>query len=127
MTDVASARPAVDLRALDGLREQVGDNVVTTVLNAYLDALPARVSALRAATQYGGGALRDAAHALTASSRAIGARELGDLCARAEHGAVTGDAVDAAAAAEQAAAESERVRRELEAHLGRASSAEQAT
>jgi HPt (histidine-containing phosphotransfer) domain-containing protein len=87
--DVAPpAAPALDIRVL---QELVGDDddVVDDFLIDYLASAREQALALRSACATGGlEEIRAIAHRLKSSSRSVGARALGELCAELEEAAV---------------------------------------
>jgi len=80
MTLMGASHDVIDWKALRLLADQLDDAVVVSILDAYSAQLPMRGAALRATVDAAGTPLRDAAHALTASSFTIGAHRLGQLC-----------------------------------------------
>ncbi len=83
-TDIDS-RPLDQLRAL-GRTKGGRRDVVTEVIEAYLDACPELLGRIRAAVGRGDDReLRDAAHALKSSSLNVGAAGLASLCAELEN------------------------------------------
>jgi HPt (histidine-containing phosphotransfer) domain-containing protein len=86
-----AAQDAIDWKVLRLLAAQLDDDVVTSILDAYSEQLPMRAATMRASVPVGGTTLRDAAHALTASSLTIGAERLGHLCRDIESTLALGD------------------------------------
>jgi HPt (histidine-containing phosphotransfer) domain-containing protein len=80
MTLMGPTHVVIDWPALQPLAEELGDDVVVSILDIYAHELPDRARMLRSTRDLGGTPLRDAAHSLTASSLTIGAHRLGQLC-----------------------------------------------
>jgi len=105
MTLMGASHDVIDWKALRLLADQLDDAVVVSILDAYSAQLPMRVAALRATVEGAGTPLRDAAHALTASSFTIGAHRLGQLCRDIEAAVERDDAEKARALTSLALAE----------------------
>ncbi len=74
--------PALDLEALERLREELDDDaLLASVLETYVEELDGRLDAIRLAHRASDGAgLADAAHVLAAPSAMVGLRALAESC-----------------------------------------------
>lgn len=107
---------AVDWSVLRDLTEQMGDeDIAAMVLDAYRGEIPGRRAALESALTSTPEELRDAVHALKASSLTVGALRLGEMCRQAETLVVSGDLEAARDYGSQALAELDLVSADLEA------------
>jgi CheY-like chemotaxis protein/HPt (histidine-containing phosphotransfer) domain-containing protein len=105
---------AVNSAALQALRDDVGDDTVSRLIDIYLSHLPARTRAIRNALDGGDpGGLRLAAHTLKSASAVLGATALARLCGQVEAAAREGRTDGLAGWVAQIEAGSERVRAAL--------------
>jgi HPt (histidine-containing phosphotransfer) domain-containing protein len=84
----------LDQRALDDLRESVGDDdaFLSELIDEFLEDAPRQLETLREAAAAGDGTkARRAAHTLKGNGRTFGAAELAQLCQEAEAAAANGD------------------------------------
>ena len=73
------------LDTLRDLREPGQPDVLTELIDLFLEDTPPRLAAVRdAVTRHDGDALRQAAHALKGSAASLGATEVRSLCAELE-------------------------------------------
>ena len=91
----ATERAPVDVTVIEQLAsitDGQGLSVLGELLNAFLDAVPARLDALdRAASTGDLVGVADQAHALTGSAASFGARGMADLCREIRTAAKEGD------------------------------------
>lgn len=91
----ATERPAVDetvIEQLASITDGQGLSVLSELLNAFLQAVPARLDALRDAVTDGDlTAVATQAHSLTGSAASFGARGMADLCRLLRAAAERGD------------------------------------
>ena len=86
------AAPALDVGALDALRELGGDDFLGELIDTFLDDAPVSLAALRRSLEDGDvDELRRAAHTLKSNGATFGAREFSELCRRLEQQARTGE------------------------------------
>ncbi len=80
------------IEQLASITDGQGFSVLSELLNAFLDAVPARLDALHRAVDKGDlPAVADQAHVLTGSSASFGARRMADLCRDLRSAAQGGD------------------------------------
>lgn len=110
--DSSAQVEAVDEALLDSyrvLQDEGQPDLVTELIDVFLEDLPGRLAAVRAAVDLGDAqAIRSAAHALKGSAASIGAARLAGVCARLEALGRAGEAARApglVAPIERAAAE----------------------
>ena len=86
--------PALDATAIAELRDQLGDEVLAKVLDAYLDELPRYLGELRSGLANGDvQAVVRAAHSLKGASRLVGGTAFADAC-QAVEAAAGGEGLD---------------------------------
>jgi HPt (histidine-containing phosphotransfer) domain-containing protein len=96
----------LDGETVEELREQLGDDVLAHVLEAYLDELPRYLAALRSGTaERDATAVHMAAHSLKGASRMIGGEGFAGLCETVEKAAKEGRILDDQVAAIDVTAE----------------------
>ena len=110
--------PPLDPKALQALRDMAGEDaseIITKVIDSYLEDAPQLLQALNAAiTQGNATALLNAAHTLKSTSATLGATKLSQLCKDLEIIGRAGTTSDALVLASQVKAEYARVQAALQ-------------
>jgi PAS domain S-box-containing protein len=120
-SEPAATAEAIDLEALEVLREGGGAELVVELIDLFLTDVPGMLERVQQSSQGSDpGALADAAHALKGSCLSLGVRDMARLCAEIEQGAREGRAeeakervADLASAWELAKSELDRLRGEF--------------
>jgi HPt (histidine-containing phosphotransfer) domain-containing protein len=93
----ADAGPALDVAALDSLRELGGDAFLTEVIDTFCADAPSLLALLRSSLDAGDTAeLRRAAHTLKSNGSTLGADAFAELCRTLEQRARNGELTGAA-------------------------------
>ena len=119
-----TARDVLDPAVVESLRQLTppGEpDVLQEVLTLFLNEVPKKIEALRAAAAAGDAMVAQrTAHSLKGSSGNIGARALHDVCRRLDDDAKNGDLSGVQTLLDQLNAEYEKVEKEIRRLLGRA-------
>jgi CheY-like chemotaxis protein len=108
------------LEALRGLPVQDGTDLLTKIIQVYLEDAPRQLDIIRIAVSHGDeSGLQNAVHRLRSSSSNLGALKLSDLCKKLETAGIEKPSENSAALLSRIEAEYQSVRTELSAELAR--------